>query len=115
VVVLSDFLDPAGFEDGLGRLHHQGHEVWALLVESPEEVHPAYDGEMALLDAETGREAHLRVTPERVAAYLERRQAFLERFDRWTTERGIPHLRAATSVAADELVLEVMRRGGFVK
>ena len=129
VAVISDFLGRApgpaadndaathlyGFEDGLGRLHYQGHEVWAILVEAPEEIHPPLESEVELVDAETGRAAQLRVTPERVARYLEQRDAFLRHFDRWTTERGIAHLRARTDVAADELVLDVMRRGGFVK
>ena len=115
VVVLSDLLDPAGFEDGLGRLHYGGWEVWALQVESPEEVRPPWQGEVALADSETGGRASVRLTPETVARYQSRRRAFQDRFDRWTTERGIAHLRTVTDVAVDELVLDVFRRGGFLK
>jgi len=115
VVVLSDFLDPAGFEDGLGRLHYAGHEVWAVQVESPDEVHPPWQGDVVLEDAETGQAARMRLAPERVARYLERRQAFLRRFERWTTERGIARLRTRSDVPVDELVLDVFRRGGFLK
>jgi hypothetical protein len=57
----------------------------------------------------------MRLTPEVVARYLERRQAFLDGFDRWTLERGIAHLRTTTAVGVDQLVLEVFRRGGFLK
>jgi hypothetical protein len=30
-------------------------------------------------------------------------------------ERGVAHVRAATDVPVDEFVLQVMRRGGFVR
>jgi len=121
VVVISDFLAQGGelpvadFEDGLGRLRFQGHEVWAILVESPEEIHPPESGEIELVDAETGQVAQLRVTPEAVAGYLARREKFLQRFDHWTMKQGIAHLRARTDMPVDELVLDVMRRGGFLK
>lgn len=115
VVVLSDFLAPEGFEDALGRLHHAGHEVWALEVESPEEAHPPWQGEVTLADAETGRRAAVRMTPETVARYQERRHEFHRRFDRWALERGIDRLRTTTDVPVDELVLDVFRRGGFLR
>lgn len=115
VVVISDFLDPSGFADALGRLHHGGHEVWALQVESPEEAAPPWEGEVTLADAESGRAVSLRVTPEQVARYQERRHAFLQEFDAWTTERGIAHLRMTTATPVDSLVLEVFRRGGFLR
>jgi len=115
VVVVSDFLDAGGFEDGLGRLHYAGHEVWAFQLESPEDVAPPWQGEVTLTDAETGGEARLRITPEAVARYQERRRAFLERLDRWTGERGIARLHAVTDVPVDQLVLDVFRRGGFLR
>ncbi len=122
VVVLSDFLDlpdgadgPAGYESALGLLAHRGHEVWALRVEAPEEIHPPWQGEAALIDAETGQERRVRLTPEVVAAYERDRTKFVERFERWTTEHGIAHLGTRTDLAVDKLVLEVFRRGGFLK
>ena len=122
VVVLSDFLDlpagadgPAGFESALGLLAHRGHEVWALRIEAPEEIHPPWQGEAALVDAESGQERRVRLTPEAVATYERERTKFVERFERWTTEHGIAHLGTRTDVAVDKLVLEVFRRGGFLK
>lgn len=122
VVVLSDFLDlpdgadgPAGFESALGLLAHRGHEVWALRIEAPEEIHPPWQGEAALIDAESGREERVRLTPETIAAYERERAKFVARFERWTTEHGIAHLGTSTDTAVDKLVLEVFRRGGFLK
>ena len=115
VVVISDFLDPDGFEDGLGRLHYAGHEVWVFQLEAPEDAAPPWQGEVTLTDAETGGEVRLRMTPETVARYQERRQAFLSRLEKWTTERGIARLRTTTDVPVDDLVLDVFRRGGFLK
>jgi uncharacterized protein (DUF58 family) len=122
VVMLSDFLDlpagadgPAGFESALGLLAHRGHEVWALRIEAPEEIRPPWQGEAALIDAESGRERRVRLTPEAVAVYERERAKFVERFERWTTEHGVAHLGTTTDMAVDKLVLEVFRRGGFLK
>ncbi|MBN2581921.1 MAG: DUF58 domain-containing protein [Planctomycetes bacterium] len=125
VVVVSDFLGGAGdtgdtraagsYEEGLALLDYHGHEVWALRVESPEEAHPPWQGDVELEDSESGARQAVRLTPEQVARYQARRQEYLRQLDRWTTERGMAHLRAATDVDVADLVLEVFRRGGFIR
>ncbi|HOI56205.1 MAG TPA: DUF58 domain-containing protein [Phycisphaerae bacterium] len=119
VVVVSDFLGGAGhaesYEEGLALLDYHGHEVWALAVESPEDAAPPWQGDVELLDSETGAVRAVRLTPEQVARYQARRREFLHRFDAWTTERGIAHLRATSDADVADLVLDVFRRGGFIR
>lgn len=115
VVLVSDLLDEAGFEGPLARLHGAGNELWVMRVEAPEEADPPWQGDVRLEDAETGRAARVHLTPERVAAYHERRTAFLRRLERWTTERGIAQVTVRSDVPIEQLVLEVFRRGGLVR
>ena len=44
IVVLSDFLDPAGYEDGLNSLASRGSEVHAVQILAPEELEPSSYG-----------------------------------------------------------------------
>ena len=53
-IVLSDFLDPAGYEQGLTALIGRGFQVSAVQVLAPEEVNPATFGDLRLVDSETG-------------------------------------------------------------
>ena len=52
-VVLSDFLDPAGYEPGLGALVARGFQVSAVQILAPEEINPSAYGDLRLVDAET--------------------------------------------------------------
>src|SRR5688500_8785418 len=53
-MVLSDFLDPAGYEPGLTALIGRGFQVSAVQILAPEEVNPGTFGDLKLIDAETG-------------------------------------------------------------
>ncbi|MGA2555952.1 MAG: DUF58 domain-containing protein, partial [Verrucomicrobiota bacterium] len=53
-VLLSDFLDPAGYEAGLNALIGRGFQVNAIQILAPEEFAPPTYGDLRLVDAETG-------------------------------------------------------------
>src|SRR5207237_1765111 len=53
-VVLSDFLDPAGYEPGLTALVARGFQVNAVQILAPDELAPGTYGDLRLVDAETG-------------------------------------------------------------
>src|SRR6202012_5394655 len=53
-IVLSYFLDPAGYESGLTALVGRGFQVNAVQILSPEELTPSTFGDLRLIDAETG-------------------------------------------------------------
>src|ERR1041384_7017538 len=52
-LVLSDFLDPAGYENGLTALVGRGFQVSAVQILSPDEISPATYGDFRLVDSET--------------------------------------------------------------
>jgi hypothetical protein len=56
-VVLSDFLDPAGYETGLNALIGRGFQVNAIQILAPEELNPGTYGDLRLVDSETGGHA----------------------------------------------------------
>lgn len=68
-VVVSDFLDPAGFEKALDTLRSRGHEVVLLHVEWGPDQWAGLQGEQVLVDSETGEEITVRVTPSAIADY----------------------------------------------
>src|SRR5882724_9282496 len=53
-VVLSDFLDPAGYESGLTALIGRGFQVDLVQILAPEELAPSTFGDLRLVDSETG-------------------------------------------------------------
>src|SRR5262249_5050981 len=53
-VVVSDFLDPAGYEAGLRALMERRFDIHVVHVLAPEELEPPFGGDLELIDAESG-------------------------------------------------------------
>ena len=115
VVVLSDFLDPAGYEEPLKALAGRGHEVFVLHLLAREEVDPDLQGDFKLLDVET--EAHVEISATRPTMRAYRRQLDLFRagLKSFCAAHGIGYLFTSTAVPFEELVLSYLRAAGLVK
>lgn len=72
LVVVSDFMDAGPFDTALTRAAAAGHDLALVQVLAEEEVRPAYDGDFALEDAETGATVDVTVDDAALKAYLER-------------------------------------------
>ena len=113
-VLLSDLLDEGGYERPLLTLHGRGFDVWCLQVTDAADVAPQGLGDLALLDAETGRLMGVHLTAEvreRLAAEAAR---FAAEAKAWCLSRGIGYAEAPTREPVDAFVMDVLRRGGFL-
>ena len=116
-VVISDFFDVAGFEAGLNRLRYGKHEVFAIHTHLPS-GRPAdgeLDGELTLVDAETGRARAVTLTPATLRHYDAAFDRYQERLARFCLARGIGFVKAPVSVPFEHAILNVFRQGGFLK
>jgi uncharacterized protein (DUF58 family) len=113
-VVISDFYDPAGYEEGLNLLRYHRFEPTVLHVWSAEEAKPRLRGDVEIVDVETGELREVTVS-ERVLADFQRAHAeWSQALQSFSTSRGIGYFRSDTSVPFDELVLRIFRAGGFL-
>src|SRR5205823_9456075 len=78
-VVLSDFLDPAGYEPGLTALVGRGFQVNAVQILAPEELNPTLYGDLRLIDSETGAQQEVTFGKYRVKPYKQTVQNFCQR------------------------------------
>jgi uncharacterized protein (DUF58 family) len=69
VVVVSDLMSPEGFAEGFRTLGAVGHELRVVHLESAEDLAPPWEGELELLDAESGDKVRLRVDARLLEAY----------------------------------------------
>lgn len=109
-VVLSDFLDPAGYEDGLGALVARGFQVNAVQILAPEELQPTAFGDLKLVDAETGGLQEVTFGRYRMAAYQQTVRNFVQRLREHCQGRGMNFFMAPSDMALDELLLKQLRR-----
>jgi len=114
-ILISDFLDPAGYEGGLRHVIGQGMEVFCLQVLSPEEVRPQLAGDLRLVDIETAATADITVSGPLMRAYQRTVQGFCDALKGFCTERGASYLFTTTEVPFEDLILNYLKVGGLVK
>ncbi|HEV8550717.1 MAG TPA: DUF58 domain-containing protein [Polyangiaceae bacterium] len=114
-VLVSDFYDPAGFEQGINVLRFEGFEPYVIHLVDSREATPPLDGDLLVVDCETGDEREVTVTP----AVLDRLKAafadYSTRLEHFCTNKRVPYLAADAAKPFDEIVLRALRRGGFLK
>jgi uncharacterized protein (DUF58 family) len=106
LLVLSDFFDEGDVVGALGRARHAGHELVLVQVLSPEELRPSLDGDVSLVDSETGEALDVTLDAATVAAYEKRLSALRDALAAFARRSGARYVPAAT----DEPLLGVVRR-----
>ncbi len=108
-VVLSDFLDPAGYEPGLSALVARGFQVNAVQVLAPEELDPSTFGDLRLVDSETGAMQEVTFGKYRLAAYREAVARYVQRLREFCKGRGIHFFSVSSGASLEDLLLRQLR------
>ncbi|MEI6393457.1 MAG: DUF58 domain-containing protein [Verrucomicrobiota bacterium] len=109
-VVLSDFLDPAGYESGLTALVGRGFQVDLVQILAPDEVSPTTFGDLRLIDSETGGQQEVTFGRYRMKAYQRTVQNFLQRLREFCKSRGINFFSTSSNTDLQELLLKQLRQ-----
>ena len=108
-IVLSDFLDPAGYEAGLTALIGRGFQVNAVQILAPEELNPTTYGDLRLVDSETGSLQEVTFGKFRLKSYQQTVQNFIQRLREFCTPRGIGFFMAGSNTDLQDLLLKQLR------
>ncbi len=114
-VVISDFYDPRGFEEGINALRYNKFEPFVLQVFDQREASPSLHGDLTLVDCETGELKEVTVSRSLLEAYKAEHEKYCAELNQFCTARAIPYFRTHTQVPFDELVLRIFRQGGFLR
>ncbi len=109
-IVLSDFLDPAGYETGLGALLARGFQVDVVHILAPDELEPTTYGDLRLVDSETGGQQEVTFGRYRLAAYRKTVQDFCQRLREFCAARGMNYFLASSATSLEELLLRQLRQ-----
>ncbi len=114
-VLLSDLMDPQGYERPMVTLRGRGFDLWCLQVTDRADLAPEGLGDVAVEDAETGETIGAQVTGDLKARLAAEADRFADEVRLWCHEHAIGYAEAPTDVPVDAFVLEVLRRGGLVR
>jgi hypothetical protein len=108
-IVLSDFLDPAGYEAGLTALVGRGFQVNAVQVLAPDELAPATFGDLRLVDSESGGMQEVTFGKFRLKHYQQTVRNFIQHLREFCTGRGINFFHAGSDTDLQDLLLKQLR------
>lgn len=114
-VVISDFYDPDGFEEGLNILRYHRFEPMVIQLFDERELSFDLQGDVELIDCETGEPRQLTVTPAMVREYKRVFEQFCSELETYCTKRQILYFRSPLQQSFEDLVLRIFRAGGFLK
>lgn len=114
VCVISDFLFPEGYEEGLRRLQWHRHEVFCLQTLDENDLRCAWKGDVTLECVETGASQRVTVSPHEAALYEKTVAEWNDGLRRSCARHGLGFTSATTDVAFDEVIQNLLRRGGLV-
>lgn len=109
-IVISDFLAPDGYEEGLSYLAYQGFEVSVVQLLSPDEEMPQLDGPVTLRDVESGRKQQIMVDKQARDRYQQRLQDFKDRLRDFCRHRRMIYLEVSTALPFERVILNYLRQ-----
>jgi uncharacterized protein (DUF58 family) len=109
IVLISDLLDPAA-DKVIRELASTRSELIVLHVLSPDELDPPLEGDLRLVDAETGASVDVTADLATIDAYRERLAAWKESFAQLAARRQATYVDLATHTPLNELIFAELRR-----
>ncbi len=115
IVLLTDLMDKSGYEDALKYLLSRDMDVYVVQILSAEEVDPAVEGDLRLVDCEDGDVAEITVSGPLMKRYQKTLAAFVDRARDFCTRRGMIYLLARNEVPVEDLISGYLRTRGLVR
>jgi uncharacterized protein (DUF58 family) len=115
VLILSDFFEKAGFENGMRFLLGRSYDLYAVQILSPEEIDPPLAGDLRLTDIEDEDVAEVTISRALINRYKQNLQGYCAALKDYCTRRGVNYLFTSTEVPFDQIVLSYFRQRGLVK
>ena len=108
-IVISDLLDPRGYESGLRALRERRFDLHVIHLLAPEEMEPTGGGDVRLFDAESGEVRELTLDAEALRDYRRRRDEFLTRAEQYCVANEISYHRVITDTPLHDLLLRRLK------
>jgi uncharacterized protein (DUF58 family) len=108
-VLISDLLDPSGYEAGTRALLERRFDVHVIHVLAPAEMDPPFGGDLRLRDAESGAVRELTLDGETLRQYRKRLRQFLDHAEAFCLANEVSYHRVITDVPLEEFMLKQLK------
>jgi uncharacterized protein (DUF58 family) len=115
MLLVSDFLDPHGYEAPLKMLGAARMDLFAVHIMAKEEIEPVLTGDFLLIDSENGERIDVTASKRLIDGYQKTVRGFCSSLQQFCAARGAAYLFATTDLPFEALVLNYLRTAGVVK
>ena len=114
VIVISDFLFPAGFEDGLNYFNWHKHDLYCLQVQNTDDTKCQLKGDIELECVETGQRRRVTISPHEAALYEQAVANLNKQLVSACARRRIGLASTTPETSFEHVIQDILRRGGLV-
>lgn len=114
IVVISDFLFPGGFDDGLKLLQYHNHDVFCLQVQDDTDTKCDWKGDVELTCVETNQRQRVTITPREARLYEQAVADWNAGLKKSCARRGIGLASTTPEIPFEHVIQDILRRGGLV-
>ncbi|MCI0651863.1 MAG: DUF58 domain-containing protein [Planctomycetes bacterium] len=114
VILISDLLDPAGFDAALRHVAGGTLDAFLIHVLSPQELAPPLSGDLRLVDRESGASSDVSITRGLLDVYRSTVDGFCAAVRECCVRRGLTALFASTAMPFEPLILGYLRSRGLL-
>ena len=115
VILISDFMDKAGYEEALRYLVARQLDIYVLHVLSQEEIEPSVVGDLKLVDIEDDDVAEITVSAALLNRYKKNLAAYRAGLADFCAKRGVTYLFTSNQVPFERLVFTYLRQRGLLR
>ncbi len=113
LIVISDLMDD-GWREGILELATQHYEVTVVHLVAPQELVPAFEGDLKLVDSETAAAIEITADYDLLARYRARAQTWQAEWQHFCAARAINYVGVTTATPFQDLVLSILRQRGIL-
>ncbi len=110
-IILSDLLDPNGFEKGLEALSYGKFDITVIQVLDHDELFPPLSGYLTLKEVETGETKKITLDGALLQLYRQKVRNFLENIRALCLKKGINYYPSDTSIPFEDFLLDYLTKG----
>lgn len=114
-IAISDFLDDQPFADALRKAAGSGFQIILIHMLSPQEITPPVQGELRMVDAETGASQEVTFGRYRLKAYQQMVQGFKDQIRENCRGCGAHYVFCQSDVELQHFLFKTLREEGVLR
>ncbi|GIV95918.1 MAG: hypothetical protein KatS3mg057_0575 [Herpetosiphonaceae bacterium] len=114
LLLCSDLLDER-WREALAALRRRPFEITVLHILSPDELAPAFEGDLRLVDIEGGEPVEVSADVDLLERYQERLAGWRSEIETYCAGHDINYIFVPTTIPLEELLLDILQRRGVLR